>query len=101
MLKTFVVVLSALSLVLSSAMSVRAQEKKADADAEFLANVVPSIAASVKIIEYEVENTSDERSRSLPSAFWHSTKGRSKPPASTPSGSMSWSMPTALGTARR
>ena len=59
MLKTFIVVLSALSLVLSSAMSVRAQEKKADADAEFLAKVVPSIAASVKIIEYEVENTSD------------------------------------------
>jgi len=59
MMKTFIVVLSALSLVLSSAMSVRAQEKKADADAEFLTKVVPSIAASVKIIEYEVENTSD------------------------------------------
>jgi putative membrane protein len=59
MLKTCIVVLAALSLVLSSAMSVRAQEKKADADAEFLTKVVPSIAASVKIIEYEVENTSD------------------------------------------
>jgi putative membrane protein len=59
MMKTFIVVLSALSLVLSSAMSVRAQEKKAGADAEFLTKVVPSIAASVTIIEYEVENTSD------------------------------------------
>jgi putative membrane protein len=59
MMKTFIGVLSTLSLVLSPAMSVRAQEKKADADAEFLTKVVPSIAASVKIIEYEVENTSD------------------------------------------
>jgi len=51
-------------LALSSATSVRAQEKeKADADAEFLTTVVPSIAASVKIIGYEVKNTSDERVR--------------------------------------
>ncbi len=61
-MKTFIVALSALALVLSSATSVRAQEKaKADADAEFLTKVVPSIAASVKIIEYEVTNTSDEK----------------------------------------
>jgi hypothetical protein len=33
-MKTFIVVLSALPLVLSSATSVRTQEKKADADAE-------------------------------------------------------------------
>jgi putative membrane protein len=59
MMKAFIGVLSALSLVMSSALSVRAQEKKADADAEFLTKVVPSIAASVKIIEYEVANTSD------------------------------------------
>jgi putative membrane protein len=60
-MKTFVV-LSALALVMSSATSVRAQEKeKADADAEFLTKVVPSIAASVKIIEYEVKNASDEK----------------------------------------
>jgi putative membrane protein len=61
-MKTFIVALSALALVLSSATSVRAQEKeKADADAEFLTKVVPGIAASVKIIEYEVTNTSDEK----------------------------------------
>ncbi len=59
MMKAFIGVLSALSLVLSSALSLRAQEKKTDADAEFLTKVVPSIAASVKIIEYEVQNTSD------------------------------------------
>ena len=59
-MKTFIV-LSALPLVLSSAMSVRAQEKKAGADAEFLTKVVPSIAASVQIIEYEVKNTSNEK----------------------------------------
>jgi putative membrane protein len=51
-------------LALSSATSVRAQEKeKADADAEFLTKVVPGIAASVKIIDYEVKNTSDEKVR--------------------------------------
>jgi len=33
MMKAFIGVLSALSLVMSSALSVRAQEKKADADA--------------------------------------------------------------------
>ncbi len=64
-MKTFIIVaLSALALVLSSAKSVRAQEKekeKANADAEFLTKVVPSIAASVKIIDYEVKNTSDEK----------------------------------------
>ena len=56
------VALSAVALVLSSATSVRAQEKeKADADTEFLTKVVPSIAASVKIIDYEVKNTSDDK----------------------------------------
>jgi putative membrane protein len=61
-MKTFIVALAALAFLLSSATSVRAQEKeKADADAEFLTNVVPGIAASVKIIEYEVQNTSDEK----------------------------------------
>ena len=37
------------------------RKKKADADAEFLTKVVPSIAASVKIIEYAVKNASDEK----------------------------------------
>jgi putative membrane protein len=61
-MKTFItLVLSMLALALPSATSVRAQEKKADADAEFLTKVVPGIAASVKIIEYEVKNTSDEK----------------------------------------
>jgi putative membrane protein len=60
-MKTLVTVaLSALAVALSSATAVRAQEKrKADADAEFLTKVVPGIAASIKIIEYEVKNTSD------------------------------------------
>ena len=59
-MKTFItIVLSALAL--STATSVRAQERKADADAEFLTKVVPSIAASVQIIEYEVKNTSDAK----------------------------------------
>jgi len=60
-MKRFIVVLSALLLVVSSATSLRAQEKTADADAKFLTNVVPSIAASVQIIEYEVKNTSDDK----------------------------------------
>jgi len=56
------VALSALALALSPATSVRAEEgKKADADAVFLTQVVPSIAASVKIIDYEVMNTSNEK----------------------------------------
>jgi putative membrane protein len=59
-----IVALSALVLALSSTTSVRAQEKaKADADAEFLTTLVPSVAASIKIIEYEVKNTSDEKVR--------------------------------------
>src|SRR3954469_4097641 len=58
-MKTFVTI--ALSVfALSSATSVRAQEK-ANADADFLTRVVPGIAASVKVIEYEVKNTSDEK----------------------------------------
>ena len=49
--------LSVLALVLSPATPARAQG--VSADAEFLTKVVPSIAASVKIIDYEVKNTSD------------------------------------------
>jgi putative membrane protein len=62
-MKTFITVaLSALALALASVPSVRAQEKEtADADAKFLTKVVPGIGASVKIIEYEVKNTSDEK----------------------------------------
>jgi putative membrane protein len=56
---TIALALSALTLVLSPASPVRAQGMNASADAEFLTKVVPSIAASVKIIDYEVKNTSD------------------------------------------
>lgn len=57
-----ITVLSALALAMSIATSVRAQEnKKANADAEFLTKVIPSIAASVKIIDYAVTNASDEK----------------------------------------
>jgi len=55
------IALSALALVLSSAAPVLAQSSGADADAKFLTKVVPSIAASVQIIEYEVKNTSDAK----------------------------------------
>ncbi|HKQ98463.1 MAG TPA: DUF4142 domain-containing protein [Candidatus Polarisedimenticolia bacterium] len=51
--------LSLLALLLSPATMVRAQGANATADAEFLTKVVPSIAASVKIIDYEVKNTTD------------------------------------------
>jgi putative membrane protein len=61
--RIIIVALSALALALSSATSVRAQEKKAGADAEFLTKVVPGIAASVKIIDYAVKNGSDEKVR--------------------------------------
>ena len=58
------IALLAITLVLSSSTSVRAQEKeKANADAEFLTKVVPSIAASVKLIEYAQKNASDEKVR--------------------------------------
>ena len=74
-----IVGLSALALVLSSAISVRAQEKqKNDADAEFLTKVVPSIAASVKIIDYEVMNTSDERVREFAGRVLEQHKGSVK-----------------------
>ena len=39
----------------------RQEKAKSHADTEFLTNVVPGIAASVRIIEYEVTNTSDEK----------------------------------------
>ena len=78
-MKTFIVALSALALVLSSATSVRAQEKeKADADAEFLTKVVPSIAASVKIIEYEVKNTSDAKVKEFAERVLKQHKGSVK-----------------------
>lgn len=65
--------------MLSSATSVRAQEKeKADADAEFLTKVVPSIAASVKIIDYEVKNTSDEKVREFARRVLEQHKGSVK-----------------------
>jgi putative membrane protein len=54
------IALSALALAVTSATAVRAEEK-ANADAVFLTKVVPSIAASVKIIDYEVKNTSNEK----------------------------------------
>ena len=58
------IALLAIALVLSSSTSVRAQEKeKANTDAEFLTTVVPSIAASVKLIEYAQKNASDEKVR--------------------------------------
>jgi putative membrane protein len=63
-MKTCVIVaLSALVLALPSAASLRADEKKPDADAEFLTKVVPGIEASVKIVEYAVKNASDEKVR--------------------------------------
>jgi len=56
-----IIVLLALTLGMSLATSVRTQEKdKPNADAEFLTKVIPSIAASVKIIDYAVMNASDE-----------------------------------------
>jgi putative membrane protein len=62
MRKLITIVLSALALALASAASVRAQEKeKANADTDFLTKVVPSTAASVKIIEYAAKNASDEK----------------------------------------
>jgi putative membrane protein len=55
--------LSALALALTSTTSVRGQEKRADADAVFLKAVVPAIAASVQIIDYEVKHGSDGKVR--------------------------------------
>src|SRR5262249_40521871 len=63
-MRTFILLLSVLALLTSYATSIRAQQRQtADADAQFLTKVVPSIAASVKIIEYEVKNTSDGKVR--------------------------------------
>jgi len=75
---TIAIVLSVLTLVLPSATSVRAQEKKADADAEFLTKVVPSIAASVKIIEYAQKNASDETVRDFAQRVLTQHKGSVK-----------------------
>lgn len=56
--------LSAVTIALAPAASVRAQEPgKSSADAQFLSKVVPSIASSVTIIEYAVKSGSDERVR--------------------------------------
>jgi putative membrane protein len=56
------VLLSSVALTLAPAPTVRADDKqRANADAEFLTKVVPSIAVSVKIIEYEVKHTSDAK----------------------------------------
>ncbi len=77
-MKTYIVVLSALVLVLSSAGSIRAEEKASDADAEFLTKVVPSIAASVKIIEYEVSNTSDAKVKEFAQRVLDQHKGSVK-----------------------
>ncbi|HKA06755.1 MAG TPA: DUF4142 domain-containing protein [Gemmataceae bacterium] len=61
-MKTFIAVaLSALVLVLAPADSVRAKEKGAEAEADFLSKVIPGIAASVKIIEYAAKNASDDK----------------------------------------
>jgi putative membrane protein len=61
-MKTFIVTLSALVLVLAPATTVRANDKeKAGADAEFLSKVIPGIAASIKIIDYAVKNSSDAK----------------------------------------
>lgn len=77
-MKTLIVVLSALALVLSSAGSVRAEEKTSEADAAFLTAVVPSIAASIKIIEYEVNNTSDTRVKEFAQRVLDQHKGSVK-----------------------
>jgi putative membrane protein len=55
-----IVTVSALICALLFPLSIHAQEKK-NADAEFLTKIVPSIAASIKIIDYEVTNGSDEK----------------------------------------
>src|SRR5262245_51819021 len=48
-------------IALSSAASAGAQEKKADADAEFLTKVVPGIASSIRIIDYADKHASDKK----------------------------------------
>jgi len=60
--RNIIVALSVVLLGLLSLARAGGQEKeKPDADAQFLTNVVPGIAASVKIIEYEVKNTSNAK----------------------------------------
>ena len=73
--RIIIVILLTLSLALSFATSVQAQAKKADADAEFLTKVVPSIAASVKIIDYAVTNSSDEKVRDFATRVLKQHKG--------------------------
>ena len=57
---------------------IRAEEKASDADAEFLTKVVPSIAASVKIIEYEVSNTADAKVKEFAQRVLDQHKGSVK-----------------------
>jgi putative membrane protein len=75
-MKPFIVVLSAFALVLSCTTSLQAQGTAADA--EFLTKVVPSIAASVKIIEYEVANTSDTEVREFAERVLNQHRGSVK-----------------------
>ena len=78
-MKAFIaVVIAALAAVLLSATSVRAEEKASNADAEFLTKIVPSIAGSVKIIDYEVKNTSDEKVKDFAQRVLDQHKGSVK-----------------------
>jgi putative membrane protein len=65
-------------LLLSCVASVRAEQKASDADAEFLSKVVPSIAGSIKIIEYEVNNTSDAQVKEFAQRVLDQHKGSVK-----------------------
>ena len=77
-MKTFIAVVLS-SLALASADSVRAQEKaKANADTDFLTEVVPAIAASVKITEYSVKHASDEKVRDFAERVAKQHKGSVK-----------------------
>jgi putative membrane protein len=79
-MKTFITIaLSALMLALAPADSVRAKEKeKSDADADFLSKVIPSIAASITIIDYAVKNSSDEKVRDFAERVAKQHKGSLK-----------------------
>ena len=58
--KIIIPVLLTLAVAFSGATLIGAQEKT-NADAEFLTKVVPSIAASIKIIDYAMTNASDPK----------------------------------------
>lgn len=72
------IALSTLALVLSFAMPVAADEKKNAADEEFLTKIVPSIAASVRIIEYEVKHTTDDKVKDFAQRVLDQHKGSVK-----------------------